>query len=110
MDLNETMHSMPISTINHENNVSVLLLVHRGAVKPTESKGVIKYTVIWKVCTEFLVKSSGNFPEIKISGNFRKDRNKLPEIFRRKFPDSQPSLPLPDLRLRSRQHSTANLW
>jgi len=27
---------------------------------------------------------------VKISGNFRKDWNKFPEIFRRKFPDSQP--------------------
>jgi len=28
VDINETMHAMPISTINHENNVVVLLLVH----------------------------------------------------------------------------------
>ena len=28
MDLNETMHATPMSTINHENNVSMLLLVH----------------------------------------------------------------------------------
>jgi len=28
VDLNETMHTMPISTINHENNVLMLLLVH----------------------------------------------------------------------------------
>jgi len=27
------MHAMPMSTINHKNNVLVLLLVHRGAVK-----------------------------------------------------------------------------
>jgi len=33
VDVNETMHAMPVSTINHEINVSVLLLVHRGAVK-----------------------------------------------------------------------------
>ena len=32
MDLNETMHAMSVSTINHKNNVLVLLLVHRGAV------------------------------------------------------------------------------
>jgi len=35
VDLNETMHATPMSTINHENNVvvHVLLLVHRAAVK-----------------------------------------------------------------------------
>jgi len=33
VDLSETMHAMPMSTINHVNNVLVLLLVHRGAVK-----------------------------------------------------------------------------
>ena len=33
VDLNETMHAMPMSTINHENNVVVLLLVHRSAIK-----------------------------------------------------------------------------
>ena len=33
VDLIETMHTMPMSTINHENNVVVLLLVHRSAVK-----------------------------------------------------------------------------
>jgi len=29
---NETIHAMPMSKINHENNVLVLLLVRRGAV------------------------------------------------------------------------------
>jgi len=33
VDFNETMHAMPMSTINHKNNVLVLLLVRRGAVK-----------------------------------------------------------------------------
>ena len=33
MDLNETMYAMPMSTVNHKNNVLMLLLVHRGAVK-----------------------------------------------------------------------------
>jgi len=33
VDLNETMHAMPMSTINHKNNVLTLLLVHRGAEK-----------------------------------------------------------------------------
>jgi len=47
--------------------------------KPIESAGVIKYAVIWKVCTVFLVKISGNFPEI-FPENFRKDLNKFPEI------------------------------
>jgi len=28
VDLNETMHATPMSTINHENNVLMLLLVH----------------------------------------------------------------------------------
>ena len=28
VDLNETMHATPMSTINHENDVLVLLLVH----------------------------------------------------------------------------------
>ena len=32
VDLNETMHATPMSTINHEYNVLVLLLVHRGAL------------------------------------------------------------------------------
>ena len=71
------MHAIPMSTINHENNILLLLLVQRGAVKVAiESEGVNKYTVIWKVCTVFLVKISGNFQQIKISGksgvNFRK--------------------------------------
>ena len=33
VDLNEAMRAMPMSTINHKNNVLVLLLVHRPAVK-----------------------------------------------------------------------------
>ena len=33
VDLDKTMHVKPMSTVNHENNVLVLLLVHRGAVK-----------------------------------------------------------------------------
>ena len=51
-----------------------------------ESEDVNKDIVIWKVCTVILEinfkfkKSSRNFPEIKISGNFRKDWNKFPEI------------------------------
>jgi len=56
-----------------------------------------KYTVIWKVCTVFLVKISGNFPEIKISGNFPEISRKIGINFRkfpggnfRKIPDSQP--------------------
>ena len=53
MDLNETMHAMPMSTVNDENNVLVSLLVHRGAEKPIESEDVSKYTVISKVCTVF---------------------------------------------------------
>jgi len=32
VDLNETMPVMLMSTINHEDNVLVLLLVHSGAV------------------------------------------------------------------------------
>ena len=32
VDRNETMHAMHMSTINHENNVLLLLLMHRGAV------------------------------------------------------------------------------
>jgi len=33
VDVNETMHATPMSTINHENNVLVLILVHRVAIK-----------------------------------------------------------------------------
>jgi len=33
VDLNETMRATPMSTINQEKNVLVLLLVHRSAVK-----------------------------------------------------------------------------
>jgi len=33
VDLNETMHASSMSTINHKNNVLLLLLVHRCAVK-----------------------------------------------------------------------------
>ena len=75
MDLNETMHAMPVSTINHENivlnSVTISALMEtRGAVKPIESEDVSKYTVIRKF-------SGRNFR--KFSGG----------IFR-KFPDSQP--------------------
>jgi len=31
VDLNETMHATPMSTINHKNNALVLILVPRGA-------------------------------------------------------------------------------
>jgi len=55
---NETMHATPMSTTNHENNVSMLLLVTisapletRGAVTAIESEHLSKYTVIWKVFT-----------------------------------------------------------
>jgi len=55
VDLNETMHAMPMSTISHENDVVVLLLVHYWRLevlqKPIESEDVNKYTVIWKVYT-----------------------------------------------------------
>jgi len=67
VDPNGTMHAMPMSTINHEGNVLVLLLVHRGAAVTTDRKWRCKeITVIWKVYTVFLEK----FPEIKISGNW----------------------------------------
>ena len=45
------MRATPMSTINHENNVSMLLLETRGAVTAIESEDVSKYTVIWKVFT-----------------------------------------------------------
>jgi len=41
VDLNETMHATLMSTINHENNVLVLLLVHRGAVTADNKKAVL---------------------------------------------------------------------
>ena len=53
MDLNETMHAAPMSTVNHKNNVLVLLLLHRGAVKPIESEGINKYTVILRFVLYF---------------------------------------------------------
>ena len=51
MDLNETMHATPMSTINHENivlnSVTISALMEtRGAVKPIESEDVSRYTVI----------------------------------------------------------------
>ena len=52
--------------------------------KPFKSIVVRKCAVIWKVC------SGKKFPVIsfrQFSGNFRKNRNKFPEIFRRKFPE-----------------------
>jgi len=48
VDLNVTMHAMPMSTINHENKVLVLLLVLISAVKAIKSEDVNKCTVIWK--------------------------------------------------------------
>ena len=46
MDLNETMHAVPMSTISHENNVIMLLLVHRGAVKADrKSRQIYSYLV-----------------------------------------------------------------
>lgn len=47
------MHTTPVSTIHHKNNVlsvTISALVTRGAVKPIESKDVSKNTVIWKIC------------------------------------------------------------
>jgi len=43
-----------------------------------ENEGVNKHTVIWKVCTVFLVKISRNFPEIKFPEISGKDWNKFP--------------------------------
>jgi len=55
-------------------NVTICAILEtRGAVKPTKSEDVRKYTVIWKVCT------GGKF-SVKNSGNFRKVWNKFPEI------------------------------
>jgi len=48
--------------------------------EPIEIENVSEYTSIWKICT------GGKF-SVKISGNFWKNRNKFPEIFRRKFPE-----------------------
>jgi len=59
------MHATRMRTINHENNVVMLLLVHYQRLevlqKPTESEDVSKYTSIWKICTDgkFSVKISG---------------------------------------------------
>jgi len=43
--------------------------------KPIESENVSNYTSIWNICT------GGKF-SVKISGNFLKNKNKFPEIFR----------------------------
>jgi len=71
LDLNETMHSMPISTINHENNVLVLLLVHRDAVT-TDRKWRCKqiYSYLAALYCIFSKINFHKFQEIKISGNF----------------------------------------
>ena len=83
MDLKETMHAMPMSTINHEynvggdvkpcsiqSNVLVLLLVHRGAVTADRKWTHKQIYCYFKDLYCYLVK------------NFRKDWNKFPEIFR----------------------------
>jgi len=68
------MHATPLS--NHENNVLVLLLVHRGAVKANRK---------WR-CNQINSYLEGlycifskNFR--KFFGNFRKDWSKFPENF-----------------------------
>jgi len=66
VDLNETMHAMPLSTINHGNSVLMLLLVHRGAVAGDRK---------WK-CKQIYRYLEGLY--CIFSKNFRK------------FPDSQP--------------------
>jgi len=62
------MHATPMSKINHENNVLVLLLVHRGAIKPIESEDVNNLEDLYCI-------SSENFPEIKFY--FRKFSGRL---------------------------------
>jgi len=52
-------------------------------LQPIESEDVNKYTVISKVCTIFLVKISGNYPEIEIYGNFPEICRKIGINFRK---------------------------
>jgi len=90
VDLNETMHAASMRTINHENNVFNVtispLLETRGAAKANR-KWRCKH--VHPFGTFVLV---GNF-QWKFLENFRKiwiNFRKFPEIFRTKFPDSQP--------------------
>ena len=65
MDLNETMHAMPVSTINHENNVLVLLLVHRGAV----IAGVISSGNAWERRSQSYFDSGNGVPRNGVPRN-----------------------------------------
>jgi len=68
------MRATSMGTINHENNVLVLLLLHRCAVK-ADRKWRCKqiYSYFEGLYCIFSKKFSGNI-------NFRKDRNKFPEF------------------------------
>jgi len=65
-----------MSTINHENNVFVLLLVHRGDVK-AERKWRCKE--IYGYLEGMYGIFSKNFRKFSGNKNFRKDWNKFPE-------------------------------
>jgi len=73
------MHATPMSTINHKNNVLVLLLVHRGAVKADRKWRCNQIYSHFEGLYCILVKISGNKNYRKFSGNFWKDWNKLTE-------------------------------
>ena len=70
VDLNETIHATFMSTINHDNNVLVLLLVHRGAVTGDRKWRRKQIYSHFEGLYRILVKISGNL-----------------EISSRKFPE-----------------------
>jgi len=78
------MHATSIGTINHENSVLVLLLVHRRAVKADRKwrcKQIYSYFEgLYCIFSKNFRKFSGNI-------NFRKFSGKIGIIFRRKFPE-----------------------
>jgi len=65
VDLNETMHAMPMNTTNHKNNVLVLILVHRGAVtadRKWRCKQIYSYLEgLYCIFSKNFRKFSGNF-------------------------------------------------
>jgi len=71
---------MPVSTINHENNVLVLLLVHRGAVK-ADRKWRCKQ--IYSYFEGLYCIFSKNFRKFSGNKNFRKFSGKIGRNFQK---------------------------
>ena len=74
------MHAIPMSTTDQEKNVLDLTLVPRGVVTADRKRRCKQIYSYLEGLYCISVKISGNFRDIKISGNFQKYWNEFPEI------------------------------